>query len=152
METSAASGIISNQHFGDKFDADKVETCLRFQINVHPPENVRNNPNVTFHFDIDKVSMKDVGYEYLQHSTNTYNEMKDMNSYTTHTSENFTAPELWTYYIRLERVVSAEDLRQLKLNLMPGFRVKWYYSGTEVESVAKYINKLKTMAFVRNVP
>ena len=56
VDTSAASGLISTQHFGDKFDADKVETHLRYQINVHPPESVRNNPNVTFHFDIDKVT------------------------------------------------------------------------------------------------
>ena len=152
VDTSAASGIISTQHFGDKFDVKKVETRLNYQINVHTPESVRNNPNVTFHFQIDKVSMENFGYEEFWHSANTDNEIRDKNSYIAHTSENFTAPELWSYYIRLIRAVSGEDVRKQKLNLMPGFRVKWYFSGIEVESVAKYNNKLKTMAFVRNVP
>ena len=31
-------------------------------------------------------------------------------------------------FIRLKRKVSTEDKMNLKLSLMPGFRVKWYYN------------------------
>ena len=37
METSATSGTISTEYFGDKFDKDLVETNVQFDIDVYPP-------------------------------------------------------------------------------------------------------------------
>ena len=43
--------------------------------------------------------------------------------------------------VALLRKVSSDDVRKMKLNVMPGFRVKWYYSSkdqTKIEAQAKY--------------
>ena len=58
--TAASSGSISTKYFGEEFDADKVETDLYYMVNIYPPASVRNNPNVTLHLDVEKVSMKDL--------------------------------------------------------------------------------------------
>ena len=54
------------------------------------------------------------------------------------------------YAIVLGRNVLLADLRKQKLDQMPGFRVRWHYSGVEVEPWAKYYNDDNTKAFVRN--
>ena len=64
VNTGATIGTISTQHFGDKFDAAKVERKLFYGVMVYPPPNVRNNPNVTLHFDVEKMSLRDLsGYD-----------------------------------------------------------------------------------------
>ena len=61
LHTTAISGSIFTRYFGDKFDADKVETGpLKFNVYIYPPASVRNNRNVTVHFDIEKLSLKDL--------------------------------------------------------------------------------------------
>ena len=47
---------------------------------------------------------------------------------------NFTPPADWTdnKYMRLTRHVSSEDVETQNLNLMPGFRFSWWYTGVEV--------------------
>ena len=67
LRSSALSGNISTQYFGDEFNAENVEKFIDYQINVYPPYSMRNNPNVTLHFHIEKVSMKDIsiGYDKL---------------------------------------------------------------------------------------
>ena len=68
--TSATSGSIFTQYFGEEFDADKVETGpLTYYLSVYPPASAKkNNPNVTLHFEFEMVSMKDLssGYDTLR--------------------------------------------------------------------------------------
>ena len=52
ITTSALSGTISTQYFGDKFDADKVERYMAYQVIT--------NSNVTLNIEIEKLSIKDV--------------------------------------------------------------------------------------------
>ena len=59
-------------------------------------------------------------------------------------------------YIRLRRQVTIEDVRKQKLELMPGFKFTWYYSGMDVKShvLNDYNDEVKLKiwyAFVRNV-
>ena len=60
MYTAASSGAISTQHFGEEFDADKVETGLFYLVRVYPPASVQNNPNITLHFNIEKISIRNI--------------------------------------------------------------------------------------------
>ena len=53
------------------------------------------------------------------------------------------------HFFRLTRNVEVQDVKNQKLDVMPGFRVTWYYSGMKVEQVAKYANEDITKAFVR---
>ena len=48
------------------------------------------------------------------------------------------------------RKVRPADVRTQKLNLVPGFRVSWHYSGKEVKPEAQFRNDHSTIAFVRN--
>ena len=144
MLTAASSGSISTQYFGEQFDAEKVETDLYYQVYVYPPASVRNNPNVTLHIDIEKVSLEDLssGEDKFRVKLTTIME--------THRTYNFTPPTDNRYYIELSREVLPADVRKQKLEVMPGFRVSWHYSGIEVESEAKYYKYSSTRAFVRH--
>ena len=145
VDTAVSSGTISTQHFGDKFDADKVETNLIYTIKVYCPDIVRKNPNVTLHLDIEKVSMTDL-------SSGGEDSLKVVNTRvdTSHTSFNYTAPSQHHYDIRLDRKVLPADVIKQKLSMMPGFRLRWHYFGKEVESRAKWADEENTKAFVRN--
>ena len=141
LETSATSGTISTEHFGEKFDKDLVEPRVKFDIDVYPPSSIFDNPNVTLHFEVEQVSMsiKDLstGKDKL---TWGYSDVIKAEQ----DSKNHTPPG---YYqkIRLERKVSQEDIMKQELSLMPGFRFTWHYSGTEVELEDLFDNN----AFVR---
>ena len=64
VDTAASSGTISTRYFGDKFDEDKVERNIQYSVHVNPPDYVKNNPNVTLHFEIEKLSLKDLSTEH----------------------------------------------------------------------------------------
>ena len=141
--TSTTSGSITTQHFGDKFDADKVDTSILYYVKVNPPESVKNNPDVTLYFDIEKSTMKDLssGYDDLSWDIGTDHIDTDI----THINISKTN----TPAIALQRKVLLSEVRKQKLELMPGFRFKWYYTGMEVEPSARYYHYTETRAFVR---
>ena len=155
VETAASSGSITTEYFGDRFDAAKVETNLDYDILVYPPASVRINPNIpnlTLHLDVEKVSLEDLssGEDRLAVEWNPMME--------THMTFNYTPPtggRYGNYEIQLIRDVLPADVRKQKLDMMPGYRVTWYYSGMEVEPEARYYNNTRipypsTMAFVRH--
>ena len=53
----------------------------------------------------------------------------------------------------MERSVPEKETRKLKLNLMPGINITWYYTGGEVEPFAEYYDmvflSMNTREFVR---
>ena len=61
---------------------------------------------------------------------------------------NFTPPSVYRS-IGMKRKVSSEDVLQQKLDLMPGFRFSWWYTGAEVRPDNKYKNEEMTKLFVR---
>ena len=150
VETSAGSGTISTKHFGDKFDAEKVETGpLHYKVSLHPSESVKNNPTMTLHLDIEKVSLRGVASEDDSLSVG------GTRVETSYMSFNYSSPLDSYYYIQLDREVLPADIMKQKLTQMPGFRVSWHYSsnlGMRVEPWAKYYNNAYysiTMAFIR---
>ena len=46
--------------------------------------------------------------------------------------QNFTAT--YSHYIQLSRNVRSDEVENMMLDLMPGFRFKWWYTGAEVTS------------------
>ena len=68
----------------------------------------------------------------------------------TNRTYNYTPPTRGSYYIELSREVLPADVRKQSLDMMPGFKVSWHYSGMEVEPEARYYSDTRTMAFVRN--
>ena len=62
---------------------------------------------------------------------------------------NFTTPGIY-HELKLERSgISEEEVDQQNLDMMPGFRFSWWYTGKEVKPDIKYKNRTITKQFVR---
>ena len=72
VDTTATTGTIATQFFGEKFDANMVERRLYYRVQVFTPLSAKNNPNVTLHFNIESVAMK---------YTNGEDSLKDKDTY-----------------------------------------------------------------------
>ena len=142
VSTSATSGNISTQYFGEKFDIGKVDCKIVIRISFFIPPSVRGDENVTLMFHVNKQTMKEVSdndkmmYEYT-----------DIDADLTHWSKNITAPGSYLS-IYLDRKVSPDDITNLKLEMMPGFRLTWNYN-TELKPEAEYSNAGTTKEFIR---
>ena len=133
--TTAASGTISTQYFGERFDVEKVEKLTDYKFIVSPHENAQHNANVTFHYEIQKISMEDLTNG--KDSVSFYGRgAKVIDAEIRNIAKNYTPPGE-KRSIALQRKVSLEDVKKQKLQVMPGLKVTWYYSGTYVESGSK---------------
>ena len=64
-------------------------------------------------------------------------------------SVNITAPKK-SYYVNLDRKkVQEEDLKTMKVNLMPGFKIKWSYENKEMKGKDEYSKWGNTVEFVK---
>ena len=145
--TSASSGIISTEYFGDKFNEDKVYTDLDYNIRVYPPETV--NDNTALHFEVDKVSLKYLSIGEDTITIDGYIEWKrGNNTDIMHTHKIYTPG----YYknLHLKRDVIKVDVRKQYLDFMPGFNMTWYYNGLVGEPYTRYSEDFDTNAYVRN--
>ena len=155
--TTASFGNISTQHFGKKFNANKVIRDIQIKIHVRPSYYDKDNPNITLHFELEKVELKALSLtgmdEYtvdLKDSLNTYgSDMKKRFINTEYTPPASTTNP--TRGISLTRKVSIDDVRKQKLEEMPGFRFVWHYSGIKVDSYDQF-TYLRTKSFKRNFP
>ena len=143
--TSAVSGNVSSQYFGEKFNVDKMEKGILFSVRIHPPDRVSFNPNATLHYKIEKMSMKHLssGYDNLIISGNYLSVDK------TQAARNYTPPIHAGYVTFTRNVDNMQDVRKQRLSKMPGFRFMWHYSGIEVMPDALYSDYPLTKAFVR---
>ena len=135
MSTGATSGSVSTQYFGDKFDAYKMDRNISYIIIIYPPPSVQNNPNVTLHFVIEKQLLKDLsmGYDGFSEFDD---EGKVSNVAYINSRRNYTPPgshqSIW-----FRRAVILADVKKQNLELMPGLKLTWHYSGIDVEKVPK---------------
>ena len=136
VNTAAKSGTISTQYFGDKFDLNKVETNAYFKVKVDIPlDSVRENPNVTLNFDIETVTMDlSIGEDSILLGQ----ELIPTHTYATKMNKSFSPPG-WDTYIVLKRETTHEDLTAVDMELMPGFRFSWSFTGIiEEENLSIY--------------
>ena len=148
------TGVITTQHFGEKFMTEQVERKPRYTIYVYPPESVKDNENVTLHLKVDKSSMKGLA----RGSEDEVFTKGQFYGDETHQYTNFTPPftdfspseESKYPYITLSRDVSADDVA--RQDVMPGFTFSWWYTtntGTEITPDSKYNDIEMTKHFVR---
>ena len=124
--TSASSGVVTTQYFGEQYQPGLVERKVKYSVYVYPPESIRNNTNVTLHFDLKKVSMTGLsnGYEA------TLVEGNNIEAGPTSMSFNFTPPDDRRYAVLKRRLdINEEYFENSELESMPGFRLSWYYTG-----------------------
>ena len=144
VDTSTTSGNISTKFFGDKFDANKVDGNIHIIIRVYVPSSVKGDQNNTLMFDIKKKTM-----EELSDNDKIYisGGVGYIDADLTHWSKNITAPSS-SYQIYLSRKVSADDINNLKLEMMLGFRLTWNYNE-HVEPKDTFSSLTKTKQFAR---
>ena len=152
ISTAANIGTIWTKNFGQKFEAEKVTRQLDYIVQINQHKSVSNNPNATLHIEVEKVSMK---VQYREKffvgtaSLSLFAEDKDMDK--AHITKNITKPGRSIPRIRLSRGVTLTDVKDQRLDLMPGFRASWYYSGMEVQSYDGYFDKDDTKSFIRHI-
>ena len=156
VTTTALSGNISTQYFGDNFDANKVRTNIYFNIRIDPPKSISNDEKVTLHVKVDKIAMKDLSSSNTFRGEDKFSLSLDkaINDDRTHVAKNYTPPGTGSKYyhykeLRLNRRVMEEDVIKQKIKLMPGFRLSWVYYGKDVEHWVKYSKDDISKAFVR---
>ena len=125
--------------------SELVEKKINIVVYVNPLESVRTNENVTLHFSLEKVSMTALrrGSFMAVIMDGSY-----VGADKTNASRNFTPPA-YRRSLNFNRAVSSEDVEQSKLDVMPGFRLSWWYTGAEVTPERKYKDEEMTKQFVR---
>ena len=147
VNTYATSGNITTQYFGDKFDVMKVERDISCYFSINSPKNIRDNSNVTLHFEIDKISMRDLS----KGKDRFYFDSDKITADEGQVYRNFSPPGFY-HHMQLHRKVSNEDVNSNKLEKMPGLRLRWYYTGMEVQP-EPYFSEINdnTKSFIRNI-
>ena len=147
--TSATSGVVTTQYYGEKFDSDLVDKTIFHSFRFYPPKSALGDENVTLHIKLEKVSMKGSG---IQDDVN-IEDLGNVDADQTTVYKNYTPPGIKYsnpyQLIILFRNVSSEDIEVQKLDVMPGFRFSWWYTGKEVTPYKKYKNKGITKQFFR---
>ena len=129
-----------------------------YTVYVYPPKKSGSNESVALHFEIQKMSLKNIADgqdEFMVEGPGKYDPAEIIDGNIEKISKNYTPP-LAKYghsrTVKLRRKVALKDVRKLKLSQMPGFKVTWYYSGsTEKPALGwSYDRYDKRKAFVRN--
>ena len=151
LSTSATSGVVTTQHFGEKFMPELVERNLWYWVNVYPPKSILGNENVTLHFKVEKVSMTGLVRKRGGTKDQVLMEGRELGAYQKTTYKNFTpsaGDDSYSIYTMRDQV-SYEDVESQNLNVMPGLRFSWWYTGEELTPDNKYKDEKITIQFVR---
>ena len=138
MQTTAPSGNISTQYFGNKFDVNKVNGNIFIEIKVFVLQTI---PTILM-FDIKKKTMKEVSdNDQMRFDYSDY-----IDADLTHWSKNITDPSRSrsSYKIRLDRKISADEINNVDLDMMPGFTLTWNYNNY-VELWSRYSYEIPTV-------
>ena len=133
--TSAASGNVSSQGFGKKFDADKVEENIYISIRVYVPSSATIDNSKTLMFNLHKNTIEEVS----ENDKMDMSSIGDIDPYTNHVSQMWNPPTTSAFF-KLDRKVSVEAISNM--DTMPGFRLSWNYN-THVEDWQKYVDSNK---------
>ena len=147
FKTYATSGSISTPHFGEPFDATKVDANLIWIVEINIPFAYTSNPNITAHVEIEKNSMRSVSsgydkfiFERIKMPEKIVNRKQNYTPYTIHTRNqgaspfrNDANPSSYNILMSLERKVSIEDVAKMRMDKMPGFKVTWRYTPDGVK-------------------
>ena len=115
VETTATSGNISTQYFGDKFNAENVEGKIHISVQVFIPQSVLFTINETLTLHVEKISMaEDSDKEVMK--LNCYSDDCYIDPDVTETSKNITDPFPSTFeFFSHNRQVSQEEINDAKI-------------------------------------
>ena len=150
ISTSATSGVITTQYFNEQYQPSLVERKVNYVVFVSPPESVKNNTNVTLHFNLEKISMTGLSKGWDITNVNGRSLEAGLKS----VSVDFNPPAGAEGYreVLLARKIE-EDSINIKMESMPGFRLSWYYTGLgdNVTPDSWYSYSQENQLFIRSV-
>ena len=146
--TYAPSGSISTKHFGERFNIEKViPTNIQYKINILSPLTIRRSENISLLMEIETSHMNDLltglesftfveevpainswGYSDGGITSETENIIGNSGSFV----KNFTPPlksSVKRRYVEVNRKVTMQDMKLLRGEKMPGFKISWRHSG-----------------------
>ena len=147
INTSANSGNISTAHFGQKFDAKKVDGRIMILLEIHATRNSLLQ-NVTLMLEAEKFTVKkysDDDQLAMNMGFSIYEIDADM-KYLRKNITNPYPPERICYFI-LDRRISEEDIESLRMGDMPGLQLTWKYDVNV--SIPEYKDNPTNRQFVR---
>ena len=131
ISTSATSGLITTQYFGENYNPSLVEKKIYYRIEVLPPKSIVDNKNVTLHFKIENVNL-----EVVNDATG-FGTGKDLMSLPIDKDVRFfekkNTPPGRIQYLDSFRFLSDKEIAEANLKLMPGFRFSWHYTGVDFD-------------------
>ena len=110
IETSAISGSISSQYFGQKYQSHLVREFAFPMVRVYPPKSACNNENITFHFKLEKVSITGLSLSDGKDEYDMEGYFGELDAEETVFYKNFSSPCLF-YDVSQARDLSSLNLR-----------------------------------------
>ena len=133
--TSQSSGYISTINFGENYTKNEMEENILCSVYIYIPRDINDDGNVTLFLKVEKKSYLQ-GFDQFSYNYVSEEGMLDANI--TFYTKSITGPS--TEYIfggrthyanffnfKLDRIVSKKDIENIKLQLMPGFKIRWYF-------------------------
>ena len=146
IETSANSGVVFTQYWGEPFNPKLVEKSINYQVRIGRPQSALNPENVVLHYEIEIVSMKGLlKVSREEYDINRVRIDEDL------ISDNITLSTNDIFVLGVDRNVEKENLNSQTLDTMPGFKLKWWFSNAEdnLEQKIHDDDKNLTLDFVR---
>ena len=149
IETSAISGVVTTQYFGEQFQPNLVEKYIFYDVKVYPPKSVGRNEEVALHFNLEKASLTGLSEDSWDWM------MVDehfLEGWLTSDALNFTPPAT-DRKVKLSRHINLrndDDLTNNEMDSMPGFRLNWHYTGLgdNVTPDSKYSDSEENQLFI----
>ena len=147
IHTIKTNGSIKTAFYGDKYDFDKIERQVSYDVSIKVPEPGRY-PNFTLTMEIEKISMKvsEASKDNIKVDQGDYLNQDQIKFVHTITEANMNR---YTYYtvISSNRNVNSRDIElnpYFGLKLMPGFNLKWSFNKMAIGPDDTYLSHLLT--------
>ena len=127
LKTGSASGVVMTKNFGQKTDEDILNRNMSIEVEICVPQNLSDN--ATLHFEIDQLKYSNVIELFFMKSPT---KMKEPLHHSLHIVKNLTNPEPGCYMFNYDRI--HPDSFLVHYDIVPGFKIKWFYSGENVSS------------------
>ena len=136
ISSSALTGNISTPDFEKNFDAEKIDGYIKIYVEMYIHKSLAftsyqyGRKNTSLLIAIDKKTIKEFSFD---DEIRTSISGVALDGDTTYYTENMTNIESQTHSesksVWLDRKIPKEEINNLKLQKMPGFRLTWYYDG-----------------------
>ena len=144
ISTSATSGLITTQYFGENYNPSWVDDKIYYRIEVFLPQSIWDNKNVTLHFKIENLNLDGIG-DSTGFGYGTGLSAQPIDKDVDFFEKSFTPPRgepcvgciriddkrAPVQFLSLFRFVTDKEIAEANLKLMPGFRFSWYYTGMD---------------------